>query len=265
MYAVILLSSVLGLAKQILLDGSHTILASLYSNQSRSAAAANHTRAALALKEGILDLFWDTNKRAFYDFNITSNARGTVLSAANFYPLWNNIIPTEVLADGSGATAFGVFSSLNLVLNRYNGTYPATFHETGLQWLVLNLVGIAWRTDMSFCRDAPNTWPMHQHIILQALRNLPSNITGSPLPNAPSGSSTYALIPSGQIDVAEDHLPGQLVLGARNASTTGSAADTNTLNGTVFNGGNDTEGLGWAAVLERELANRYIASALCSW
>ena len=72
-------------------------------------------------------------------------------------------------------------------------------------------------------------------------------------------------MPSGQIDVAEDHLPGQLVLGARNAWTTGSAADTNTLNGTVFNGGNATEGLGWAAVLERELANRYIASALCSW
>ena len=122
-----------------------------------------------------------------------------------------------------------------------------------------------WKMLYPFYRDAPNTWPMHQHIILQALRNLPSNITGTPLPNAPSGSSTYALIPSGQIDVSEDHLPGQLVLGAQNASRTGSTADTSTLNGTVFNGGNATEGQGWAAVLERELANRYIASALCSW
>ncbi|KAK7689932.1 hypothetical protein QCA50_006571 [Cerrena zonata] len=230
-----------------ILYGAHTILASLYSNQSRSAAAANHTTAAAALKEGILDLFWDTDKRAFYDFNLTAGARGTVLSAANFYPLWNHIIPPEVLADGSGATAFGIFSSLNLVLNRYNGTYPVTFHETGLQW------------------DSPNSWPPHQHIILEALRNLPSNITSTPLPNAPSGNSTYALVPSGQIDVAEDQLPGQLVIGAQNATRTGGAADINTLNGTVFNGGNATEGQGWAAVLQRELANRYIASALCSW
>lgn len=120
-------------------DGAHTILASLYNNQSRSAIAANHTKAAQALKTGILDLFWDTDKRAFYDFNLTANARGTVLSVANFYPLWNNIIPPEVLADGSGASAFGIFSSLNLVLNRYNGTYPVTFHETGLQWYVLSI------------------------------------------------------------------------------------------------------------------------------
>ncbi|CAL1713673.1 unnamed protein product [Somion occarium] len=226
---------------------AHLTLAGFYNNQSRSAVAANHTRAAIALREGILDLFWDSPKRAFYDFNLTSNARGTILSAANFYPLWNGIIPDELLADGSGATAFGLFSTLNLVLNRYNGTYPVTFLETGLQW------------------DAPNTWPPHQFIILEALRNLPSNITSTPLPPAPSGNSTYTLIPSGQLGIPEDQLPGQLIIGNSNATKTGSAADINTLNGTVFNGGNATEGQGWAAVLQRELANRYFASALCSW
>lgn len=118
-------------------DKAHLTLAGFYNNQSRSAVAANHTRAAIALREGILDLFWDSPKRAFYDFNLTSNARGTILSAANFYPLWNGIIPDELLADGSGATAFGLFSTLNLVLNRYNGTYPVTFLETGLQWYVI--------------------------------------------------------------------------------------------------------------------------------
>jgi alpha,alpha-trehalase len=42
-------------------------------------------------------------------------------------------------------------------------------------------------------------------------------------------------------------------------------ADINKLNGTVFNGGNATSGEGWAFALQRELANRYMASAFCSW
>ena len=33
----------------------------------------------------------------------------------------------------------------------------------------------------------------------------------------------------------------------------------------MFNGGNATNGEGWAMTLQRELANRYLASAFCSW
>ena len=48
-------------------------------------------------------------------------------------------------------------------------------------------------------------------------------------------------------------------------TTTGPKADINRLNGTVLNGGNATSGEGWAMTLQRELANRYLASAFCSW
>jgi len=77
-------------------------------------------------------LFWDAGRLAFYDFNLTSNARNTQLTAAHWYPLWANIIPDEI--QSSKDKAFGAFASLNFVLRRYNGTYPATFLETGLQW-----------------------------------------------------------------------------------------------------------------------------------
>ena len=114
-------------------------------------------------------------------------------------------------------------------------------------------------------RDAPNAWPPHQYIALQALRALPTNVTTGALPTPSSGQSTFDLIPSGQLNVSEDALPIQGLTPSTNASTTGSAADVNRLDGTVFNGGNATSGEGWAATLQRELANRYVASALCSW
>ena len=114
-------------------------------------------------------------------------------------------------------------------------------------------------------RDAPNAWPPHQYIALEALRALPANVSGGSLPTPNSGQSTYSLIPANQIGIAEGSLPVQAVAGGKNASQTGSTADINKLDGTVFNGGNKTDGEGWAAALQRELANRYIASALCSW
>ena len=80
----------------------------------------------------MLDLLWDEQKLAFYDFNLVTNARNQMLTAATFYPFWVGILPDEVLA--SEQAAYGAFSSIHLVLNRYNGTYPATFVDTHLQW-----------------------------------------------------------------------------------------------------------------------------------
>ena len=94
--------------------------------------AAMHTAAAGNLRSAILDLFWDPSKLAFYDFNTTSNARNDVFSVAHFYPFWSGIIPDEVL--GNETAAFGAFSSVNMVMNVYNGTFPTTFIESGLQW-----------------------------------------------------------------------------------------------------------------------------------
>jgi len=100
---------------------------------------------------------------------------------------------------------------------------------------------------------------------MQALRALPVNITSESLPTPTGNQSTFNLIPDGQIALNESQLPGQPIRTGVNASMTGADADINRLNGTVFNGGNATDGEGWAMVLQRELANRYMASAFCSW
>lgn len=119
------------------------------------------------------------------------------------------------------------------------------------------------------CRDAPNSWPPHQYIVLQALRALPKSIRNNTIPSPPSGQSTYAFIPSGQLGLTESQLPGQILRGNQNATQTGSAADINSINNngvvTVSNGGDGVQGEGWADTLERQLANRYITSAFCSW
>ncbi|KAG1835758.1 glycoside hydrolase family 37 protein [Suillus subalutaceus] len=227
---------------------ANILLAELYGT-SNATASSTHLQVAAGIRAGILDLLWDPAKLAFYDFNLTSNARNDIFTAATFYPVWNGIIPDEVLA--SQSNAFGYFAAVNLVMNKYNGSVPVTFVDwTGLQW------------------DAPNSWPPHQYIIMQALRAIPSNLTTNGLPTPSSDQSTYDLVPAGQLDFTEAQLPGQPFLVAEanaNATATGPAADINKLNGTVVNGGNATAGEGWRDTLQREMANRYYTSVLCSW
>lgn len=115
-------------------------------------------------------------------------------------------------------------------------------------------------------RDAPNAWPPHQYIAIQALRALPSNLTKNALPTLLSNQSTFDLIPDGQLGLVESQLPAQTILGSnQNVTTSGPGSDLNKLNGTVVNGGNATDGEGWAQALQRQMANRYMTSALCSW
>jgi len=121
---------------------------------------------------------------------------------------------------------------------------------------------------MYISRDAPNTWAPHQYIALQALRALPANITTTSIPSPPSGQSTFGLIPTGQLGVNESQLPGQpLSSGSSviNSTTSGPAADVNKASGTVINGGSAVSGENWSQTLQRELANRYFTSVLCSW
>lgn len=94
----------------------------------------SHRATAATIKAGILDLFWDASKVAFYDYNMTSKARNSIYTAATYYPLWSGIVPDELSTDSS--KAFSFFSGLNMLLNRYNGTIPVTFLTTGLQWSV---------------------------------------------------------------------------------------------------------------------------------
>lgn len=114
-------------------------------------------------------------------------------------------------------------------------------------------------------RDSPNSWPNLIMILLSALNELPSNITSMSLSVLSGNQSSFDLVPAGQLDLAESQLFGQPVMPGVNASQTGSSADINALNGTVVNGGNATDGEGWGRALQRMVANRYIASALCSW
>ncbi|KAF9568772.1 trehalase [Agrocybe pediades] len=226
---------------------NHVLMTTLYA-PANNTAIQRHRNAAAALKEGIIDLFWDSQKMAFYDFVRDTNARNSFFSVATFYPFWSGIIPDDVLK--SPEAAFSAFSSVNLVMNRYNGTVPTTFVDTGLQW------------------DAPNAWPPHQYVVLQALRALPANVTKGAIPTPASNQSTFDLIPSGQLGIDESALPGQPVHGGTtvvNSTSTGAGADINKGNNTVFNGGNATDNEGWSEALQRQLANRYFASALCSW
>ena len=123
-----------------------------------------------------------------------------------------------------------------------------------LQYLTLKLT--------IYKRDAPNSWPPHQYITLLALRNLPSNITTTSIPALKSGQTTYDLIPTGQLNLSSTDLPGQPLISGGNATV---GADINALNGTVLFGGNASTGENWSQTLQRELANRYLTSVLCSW
>jgi len=97
--------------------------------------ASFHNRVARNLKTAILDVFWEPSTLAFYDFNITSNKRNTWFGPAAFYPFWNGIIPKELLLDTERQEkAKGAFATVRMVMARYNGTFAASFVETGLQW-----------------------------------------------------------------------------------------------------------------------------------
>jgi len=82
----------------------------------------------------------------------------------------------------------------------------------------------------------------------------------------PVSNNSFTLIPTNQLGLTEDQVPLQTLGGSRTAPR-GSDINTvnGTFNGTVTNGGNKIEGEGWASQLQREIANRYIASVYCNW
>ncbi|KAF8600265.1 trehalase [Ceratobasidium sp. AG-I] len=230
-----------------ILYGAHIQLASLIDRHSKSKransnskSAASYRKKAKNLRAAVLDLCWNENKTAFYDFNTTSGEQTGVFSAAAFYPYWMGIWPSSVTK--SETKALQAFSSVNWVLNTFNGTFPSTFLATGLQW------------------DFPNSWPPHIHIILEALANVPKKVVKKQLVQISANTSSYDLIPEGQLGLSEDELPQQtLELGGY------AADDVNAAKGTVFNGGVARKNEKWRDALVRELANRYVSAAFCSW
>ncbi|KAF8546600.1 hypothetical protein OG21DRAFT_1527722 [Imleria badia] len=202
--------------------------------KSNVTAAANHLQITGGIRAGILDLVWDALKLAFYAFNLTSNARNSVFTVVTFYPYGPPVSsPTRSLLLPN---AFGYFSAVNMVTNKYNGTSITFVDWTGLQW---------------------------QYILTSALEALPSNLKTNALRAPDSGQSTYDLVPSGQLNFTEAQLPRQPYHDNENANViaTSPSVDINRLNGTVVNGGNATAEEGWAATLKREMADSEYVSA----
>ncbi|KAG8703944.1 hypothetical protein FRC08_002545 [Ceratobasidium sp. 394] len=150
--------------------------------------------------------------------------------------IWpNSVVKSET-------KAFQAFSSVNWVVNTYNGTFPSTFLATGLQW------------------DFPNSWPPHIYIILEALAGIPKKVVKKPLPEINETVTSYSLIPEGQLGLPKDRLPQQtLELGGY------AEPDVNAKHNTVINGGTPRKNEKWRDALVRELANRYVSAAFCSW
>lgn len=104
--------------------------------------AAYHTAQANKLHDAIIDLFWDPKKLAFYDYNVTANARSTWFSPAGYYAFWSDIVPQELKSDpllkkagkGVSTKAQSAFAAVRMVMSRYNGTFPSSLVQTGLQW-----------------------------------------------------------------------------------------------------------------------------------
>ena len=134
MYVFLSRLSILILTVQFI-DKNHIVLSQLSTSESNTTF---HREAAASLRTGILDLLWNSTKLAFYDFNLRTQTQNNVFSAAAYTPYWSGITPDQVLQ--SGENALKAFAPVNLVLNRWNGTFPATFLETGLQWYVSSLI-----------------------------------------------------------------------------------------------------------------------------
>ena len=200
--------------------------------------ANEHRNAATQLRDAILDLFWDPGRLAFYDFDLETIHRKSFFSAAHFYPLWAGIVPQELIPtsklsqiekdelERKAAVAYG--AALDFVLTHFEGLFPATFKETGQQW------------------DMPNAWPPHQHIILEALSNVPSELATKPLSKIFGGKGPFT----------QDTLLRQLHMTEEDLKGLTSSERTEL---------KERQGETWAKTLQRILANRYMASVLCSW
>jgi alpha,alpha-trehalase len=257
-------------------DGSSAKLSPLAPN---STLVELWTSRAAARREAILDLHWDAELLSFADYNMTSSSRSTRWSASNLWPFWAGILPNEFTADNQtieerGALLQSAFAGVRYLIDRYNGSLSTTLAATNQQW------------------DFPNVWAPHTQIAIDALRALPQDLVraGGVAKPAPSGS--FELIPSASIreDNATDAEPTRLTqLGVASADqlplqpiasdlNVSSHADealigqtspdsglqyVSTAPSNIGKASSDTEL--WSDTLIRSLANRFVASALCSW
>lgn len=234
---------------------------------------------AAARREAILDLHWNAELLSFADYNLTSSLRSTRWSASSIWPFWAGILPNEFTADNQtleerGVLLQGAFAGVRYLLDRYNGSLSTTLAVTNQQW------------------DFPNVWAPHTQIAIDALRALPQDLVQAGGIARPAPNGTFELIPSAsvrednstdaepmpltQLGVSSaDQLPLQPLGSDLNVSSHADEAligQTSSDSGLQYvgiapanigNASSDTEL--WRDTLIRSLANRWVASTLCSW
>ncbi|KAH8085188.1 Six-hairpin glycosidase-like protein [Filobasidium floriforme] len=231
-----------------LLYGDHVLLADLYerymaemNGSADNATMSNltskvtqHRMIANETREAIIDLHWDADKKYFYDFNTTADARADLFHAGGLFPLWQNITPPEIVSNETAALQ--VFEGIRYIAGKYSGSPSvATLLETGLNW------------------DFPNVWPPHTYTSIKALETV-----GRLYPNGTVLdtvlSTDFSAIPTGQLGMNETDLPVQ-------------PADAIGPNSELFakNVAEIQAGKPWWQAIAIEYANRYMQSTFCSW
>lgn len=120
-------------ASKNMTDGSSTGL------QANATAAKLWAEKAQRRKDAILDVHWCKERKWFYDYNTTAEARSPHWSAAGIFAYWAQIIPTEFLNSKTPLKqrAAGLqesWAGVRYLLDRYNGSLSTTLLETGQQW-----------------------------------------------------------------------------------------------------------------------------------
>lgn len=179
---------------------------------------------------------------AFYDFNVTANARAKYWTVPSMWPYWSGIFPKEVLA--SQYTAQRAFAPVAYLTARYNGTLPHSLLDTGFQW------------------DMPSSWPSLTWVAQQAVLAIPDSLAKESMESYVRRTSNFSYLPDGVFGLAESDLPPQNFADTSTANLTtarpfgesGNVGDTSTYSKT-----------NWRDGLAIAMANRYTAAAFCSW
>ncbi|KAI8069147.1 glycoside hydrolase [Gongronella butleri] len=114
--------------------------------------ASYYERQAKHRLEAMDAVLWDEDKVAFFDYNMTSQARNDEFTPAALFPFWLGAIPERVKK--SKPTLKKVFDLTHASLAKYPGILTTTDYNSTLQW------------------DYPNGWPPLQYVALNAMINV---------------------------------------------------------------------------------------------
>lgn len=197
-------------------------------------AAEKHRKLAQNFKDALLDLHWDADRAFFYDFNTTDNTRTPFYHAGGWWPLWQNVTPSNLTEE----QALRIASGARYLLQKYDGPpAAATYLISGLNW------------------DFPNVWPPHVYTTIKGLETLDRTLkNASVLPQL--SLTNFSAVTTNQLGMNESQLPQQPT--ATRGNVTYANETQHLLNAAAGT-------LPWPRGLALEIAARYLNSAFCSW